>query len=181
MRPRKRHGWIIANPAARQADRHVRYRTKTAPRPVSLSALTRRRQSNDHCEQFDQSDSNHQHRDRYRIVIEPMPLLYIRDTPPWCSNLRTCAHMCRTVSLWGLCYSCVSSCSTSAAMCRGTGGARASYWALRQSPSDSQTLLSRAKTGRFLGDRFTRDWSAVCDADTRENGGTGFCPFADCD
>jgi hypothetical protein len=115
----------------------------------------RRRQSNDHCEQFDQSDSNHQHRDRYRIVIEPMPLLYIRDTPPWCSNLRTCAHMCRTVSLWGLCYSCVSSCSTSAAMCRGTGGARASYWALRQSPSDSQTLLSRAKTGRFRGDRFT--------------------------
>ena len=30
--------------------------------------------SNDHCEQFDHRDSNHQHRDRYRVVIEPMPL-----------------------------------------------------------------------------------------------------------
>ena len=141
----------------------------------------RRRQSNDHCEQFDQYDSNHQHRDCHRIVTEPMPLLYrMRDTPPCSSNLTTYAHMCRTISLWGPCYFCVSSCSTSPAICGGTGVARASYWTLRQCPSDSQTLLSRTKTARFRGGRFTRDWSAVCDADTRENGGTGFCPFADC-
>ena len=158
----KQHGRLegVINCSASNFDGNpidnVRYRTKTAPRAVSLSALTRRRQSNDHCEQFDQCDSNHQHRDCHRIIIEPMPLLYrMRDTPPCSSNSTTYAHMCRTVSLWGLCYSCVSSCSTSAAMCGGTGGARASYWTLRQCPSDSQTLLSRTKTARFRGDRFT--------------------------
>ena len=52
----------------------------------SMSALTRRWESNDHCEQFDHCESNHQHRDRYRIVIEPMPLLCIHDTPPCSSN-----------------------------------------------------------------------------------------------
>src|SRR5262245_28978285 len=56
----------------------------------------RRRQSNDYCEQFDQADSNHQHRDCDRIVLEPMPISYIRDTPPCSSNLTTYAHMCRT-------------------------------------------------------------------------------------
>jgi hypothetical protein len=60
----------------------------------------RRRRSNDHCEQFDHCDSNHQHRDCYRIVIEPMPLLYIRDTPPCSSNSTTYAQMCRTLLLW---------------------------------------------------------------------------------
>src|SRR5262245_9475790 len=72
-------------------------------RPALLAPLavrsSRRRQSNDHCEQFDQSDSNHQHRDCDRIVIEPMPLLYIRDTPPCSSNLTTYAPMRRTISL----------------------------------------------------------------------------------
>jgi len=89
--------------------------------------------------------------------------------------------MRRTVSLWGLCYLCLSSCWTSAAMCGGTGAASASYWARRQCPSDSQTLWSRTKTARFRGGPFTRDWPAGCDADTRENGGTGFCPFGDGD
>src|ERR1700720_3676426 len=103
----------------------------------------RRRQSNDHGEQFDQYDSNHQHPDCHRIVIEPMPLLYrMRDTPPCSVNLTTYAHTCRTVSL---CYSCASSCSTSPAICGGTGVARASYWTLKQCPSASQTLLSRTK------------------------------------
>src|SRR5262249_25164461 len=50
-------------------------------------------------EQFDHCDSNHQHRDRYRIVIEPMPFLYIHDTPPCSSNSTAYAHMGRTVSL----------------------------------------------------------------------------------
>src|SRR5262249_15086555 len=141
----------------------------------------RRRQSNDHCEQFDQADSNHQHRDCDRIVIEPMPLLYIRDRPPCSSSLTTYANMCRTISLRGLVYLCLSSCWTSAAISGGTGVASASYWALRQCPSDSQTLLSRTKTARFRGGPFTRDRPAGCDADTRENGGTGFCPFGDGD
>ena len=57
-------------------------------RLLALSAPTGDGGSNDHCEQFDQCDSNHQHRDCDRIVIEPMP---IRDTPPWSSNLTTYA------------------------------------------------------------------------------------------
>jgi hypothetical protein len=52
----------------------------------------RRRRSNDHCEQFDQCDSNHQHRDCDRIVIEPMRLLYMRDTSPCSSNFTTYAR-----------------------------------------------------------------------------------------
>src|SRR6516164_6610565 len=96
-------------------------------RLLALSAPTGDGGSNDHCEQFDQCDSNHQHRDCDRIVIEPMP---IRDTPPWSSNLTTYAptyaHMGRTRSLWGPCYFCVSSCSTSAAIRGGTGAASAS-------------------------------------------------------
>jgi len=122
----------------------------------------RRRQSNDHCKQFDHADSNHQHRDCDRI------------TPPCSSNLTT-------ISLRGLCYFCLSSCWTRAAICGGTGAASASYWALRQCPSDSQTLWSRTKTARFRGGRLPRDWPAGCDADTREKGGTDPCPFADCD
>jgi hypothetical protein len=43
--------------------------------------------SNDHCEQFDHSESNREDRDRYRIVIEPMPPLCIHDTPPCSSNI----------------------------------------------------------------------------------------------
>jgi hypothetical protein len=35
--------------------------------------------SNDQCEQFNNADSYHQHRKRDRIVIEPMPPLYIHD------------------------------------------------------------------------------------------------------
>src|SRR5260370_16480315 len=127
------------------------------PTPAARAVSHRRRQSNDHCEQFDQYDSNHQHRDCHRIVIEPMPLLYrMRDTPPCSSNLTTYAHMCRTVSLWDLCYFCVSSCSRSPAICGGTGVARASYWTLRQCPSATQTLLSPTKAGRFPAGRFTR-------------------------
>ena len=127
----------------------------SSPRRLAVRS-DRRRRSNDHCEQFDQYDSNHQHRDCHRIVIEPMPLLYrMRDTPPCSSNLTTYAHMCRTASLRGLCYFCVSSCSRSPAIYGGTGVARASYWTLRQCPSDSQTLRSRAKPARFRGGRFT--------------------------
>jgi hypothetical protein len=61
--------------------------------------------SNDHCEQLDHPESNHQHRDRYRIVIEPMLLLCIHDTPPCSSNfddIRTrCAgpHCCGSLLL----------------------------------------------------------------------------------
>src|SRR5262245_55629272 len=62
--------------------------------------------SNDHCEQFDHSESNHQHRDRYRTVIEPMPLLCIHDTPPCSSNfddIRTAVcvgpHRCKPLFL----------------------------------------------------------------------------------
>src|SRR6516162_584475 len=113
--------------------------TSTCSRGLAVRS-NRRRQSNDHCEQFDKADSNHQHRDCDRIVIEPMPLSYIRDTPPCSSNLTTNAHMCRTISLRGLCYFCLSSRRTSAAICGGTGAASASYWTLRQCPSDSQTL-----------------------------------------
>ena len=60
--------------------------------------------SNDHCEQFDYSESNHQHRDRYRIVIEPMSLLCIHDTPPCSSNIDDiragCAGLHRCESLF---------------------------------------------------------------------------------
>jgi len=70
------------------------HRCKTSGCSRRLAVRSNRRgQSNDHCEQFDQCDSNHQHRDCYRIVIEPMPLLYIRDTPPCSSNLTT-THTC---------------------------------------------------------------------------------------
>src|SRR5215469_14591775 len=93
-------------------------------RLLALSAPTGDGGSNDHCEQFDQCDSNHQHRDCDRIVIEPMP---IRDTPPWSSNLTTYAHMRGgPLLLRGPCYFCVSSCSTSAAIRGGTGAASAS-------------------------------------------------------
>ena len=37
--------------------------------------------SNDQCEQFNYGDSDHEHRECYRIVIEPMPPLYVHDTP----------------------------------------------------------------------------------------------------
>jgi hypothetical protein len=50
--------------------------------------------SNDHCEQFDHSESNHQHRDRYRIVIEPMPLLCIHDAPPCYSSFDDIRTQC---------------------------------------------------------------------------------------
>jgi hypothetical protein len=50
--------------------------------------------SNDHCEQFDHSESNHQRRDRYRIVIEPMPLLCIHDAPPCYSNFDDIRTQC---------------------------------------------------------------------------------------
>jgi hypothetical protein len=54
--------------------------------------------SNHHCEQFDRPESNHQHRDRYRIVIEPMPLLCIHDTPPYSSNFDV-SHRCGSLLL----------------------------------------------------------------------------------
>ena len=41
------------------------------------------------CEQLNQADSDHQHREGYRIVIEPMPPLYIHDAPP-CSSIHIC-------------------------------------------------------------------------------------------
>jgi hypothetical protein len=37
--------------------------------------------SNDQCEQFNYGDSDHQHCECYWIVIEPMPPLYVHDTP----------------------------------------------------------------------------------------------------
>ena len=37
--------------------------------------------SNDQCEQFNYGDSDHEHCECYRIVIEPMPPLYVHDTP----------------------------------------------------------------------------------------------------
>ena len=36
--------------------------------------------SNDQCEQFNYGDSDHEHCECYRIVIEPMPPLYVHDT-----------------------------------------------------------------------------------------------------
>jgi hypothetical protein len=47
--------------------------------------------SNNQCEQFNNADSYHQRCECYRIVIEPMPPLYIHDTLP-----RSSVHMCRT-------------------------------------------------------------------------------------
>ena len=38
--------------------------------------------SNDQCKQFNNANSYHQHRKRYRIVIEPMPPLHIHDAAP---------------------------------------------------------------------------------------------------
>jgi hypothetical protein len=88
--------------------------------------------------QFNNADSYHQHCECYRIVIEPMPpLQYIHDTLP----LFLGSHLSKS------CYFCVSSCSTTAAICGGMGAARVSYWALRHCPiADSQTLLSQART-----------------------------------
>ena len=86
--------------------------------------------SNHHCEQFDHPESNHQHRDRYRIVIEPMSLLCIHDPPPCSSNfddIRT--HVSDRIAAGR--YYFLSSCSTSAVICGGTGAERASYWTLR--------------------------------------------------
>ena len=86
--------------------------------------------SNDHREQFDRSKSNHQHRDRYRIVIEPMPFLCIHDTPPCSSNFDDIRKQVSDRIAAGR-YFFVSSCWTSAVICGGTGAERASYWALR--------------------------------------------------
>jgi hypothetical protein len=86
--------------------------------------------SNDHCEQFDHSESNHQHRDRYRIVIEPMPLLCIHDAPPCSSNFDDIRTQVSDRIAAGR-YFFVSSCWTSAVICGGTGAARTSYWTLR--------------------------------------------------
>jgi hypothetical protein len=55
---------------------------------------------NDQCEQFNHADSYHQHCEGYRIVIEPMPPLYIHDAPP-CSSIhmsdlnRESSYLCR--------------------------------------------------------------------------------------
>jgi hypothetical protein len=38
--------------------------------------------SNAHCEQFDQAETDHQHREGYGIVVEPMPPLCVHDMPP---------------------------------------------------------------------------------------------------
>jgi hypothetical protein len=101
QRKHRRRGWsahsLRASPTAPRESPRQHTDCKTSGCSCRLAVrFNRRRQSNDHCEQFDQSDSNHQHRDCYRIVIEPMPLLYIRDTPPCSSNLTTYAHRCRT-------------------------------------------------------------------------------------
>jgi hypothetical protein len=86
--------------------------------------------SNDHCEQFDRSKSNHQHRDRYWIVIEPMLFLCIHDTPPCSSNFDDIRTQVSDRIAAGR-YFFISSCWTSAVICGGTGAERASYWALR--------------------------------------------------
>src|SRR5262245_53485544 len=44
--------------------------------------------SNDQCEQFNYADSDHQHCECYRIVIEPMPPLYVHGAPPCSSELK---------------------------------------------------------------------------------------------
>src|SRR5439155_7639530 len=95
--------------------------------------------SNDHCEQFNHADSYHQHCECYRIIIEPMPPLYIHDAPP-CSSISHLSDLNRESS-----YLCVSSCSTSAARCRGIGVQRASYCSFRHCPmAKSPTRLSPA-------------------------------------
>src|SRR6266566_6330181 len=104
------------------------------PRLACISAAL-----NDQCEQFNHADSYHQHCEGYRIVIEPMPPLYIHDAPP-----STSIHMSDLNRVSS--YLCVSSCSTSAARCRGIGLARASYWSLRHCPiAESPTRLARAE------------------------------------
>jgi hypothetical protein len=81
--------------------------------------------SNDHCEQFDHPQSNHQRRERYRIVIEPMSLLCIHDTPPCSSNFDDIRTQNNRIVAGR--YFFISSCATSAVICGGTGADRASY------------------------------------------------------
>jgi hypothetical protein len=50
--------------------------------------------SNNHCDQFDHSESNRQHRERHRIVIEPMLILSIHDTSPFSSNFDDIRTQC---------------------------------------------------------------------------------------
>jgi hypothetical protein len=51
-------------------------------RELALSAYCRRAMgSNDQCKQFNYGDSDHQHCKCCRIVIEPMPPLYVHETP----------------------------------------------------------------------------------------------------
>src|SRR5262245_19875016 len=82
--------------------------------------------SNHHCEQFDHPQSNHQRRERYRIVIAPMPLLCIHDTPLCSSNFDDIRTQMSNRIVAGRCYF-ISSCATSAVICGGTGAERASY------------------------------------------------------
>ena len=94
--PRKKAPTSVASGVGKLSDREAREVLPDVFDPTG---------SNDHCEQFDHSESNHQHRDRYRIVIEPMPLLCIHNTPPCPSNfddIRTqCVgpHCCRSLFL----------------------------------------------------------------------------------
>jgi len=54
--------------------------------------------SNDQCEQFNYGDSDHQHCECYRIVIEPMPPLYVHDTPA-CHSTIYATHLSNRKSL----------------------------------------------------------------------------------
>jgi hypothetical protein len=54
--------------------------------------------SNDQCEQLDKANSDHQHREGYGIVVEPIPPLCVHDTPPLSRLLVGLAG--RMVQLW---------------------------------------------------------------------------------
>lgn len=64
--------------------------------------------SNAQCEQFNEADTDHQHRECYGIVVEPMPPLYLHDLPPLLpfvsragrgngSNGAECSNRCRVI------------------------------------------------------------------------------------
>ena len=124
--------------------------------------------SNDQCKQFNNANSYHQHRKRYRIVIEPMPPLHIHDAAP---VLRFASAGTKSCSFF--LYLCISSCSTSAARRLGRGVAAASYSALRALPmAQSQARLLAIGTARCLGGGLMADWRTTGGADTRENAET---------
>src|SRR5947208_7971238 len=98
------------------------------PRLACISAAL-----NDQCEQFNHTDSYHQHCECYRIVIEPMPPLYIHDA----TTLFFDSHLSDLNSESS--YLCVSSCSTSAAGGWGIGVQSAASCSFRHCPIAKST------------------------------------------